>query len=177
LDFGESTPAANSSTLTSVAERENQLQSSLTLDFGEDDTTSTPVANSAERAIFPTVSVPSSFQISTSPVARVTTDEERAATRLAAAAERSRKYRASLSEEQKRRVNAKAAERIRIHRASLTDEQRTEIRRKATQRQQMNRSLQLIQKRVASTDFTHEDIYEVIIHKHYILLSLKLPNI
>ena len=66
------------------------------------------------------------------------------------------------------------AARARKYRASLTEEQKTERRRKDAQRHQMNYTLQRIQKRVASTDFTDEHIPEVNTHNILKTFSLLL---
>ena len=136
------------------------------LDFGEDESYPTEFPQSDIVAEHPSTPVSVPHQPNT-------TNEDRAAARRLASAERVRKYRASLSEEKKAQIREKDNARKRLHIESLSVEQRTEMRRKNA----LCKSLQRIKKRVASTDFTYEEISEVNIHKQHILLLLKLPNI
>ena len=161
------------------------------MDFGEDNVSSVPIFPPEERALSENLSTVSE------PVATSNTDAKRAAKRLAGA-ERARKYRASLSEEKKAQIRAKDNERKRLHwENSLTEEQKEEIRAKKAEikrlqreslspeqltemrrKDAMSHSLQRIRRRVASTDFTQDNISEVNnIHTQQILFKSKLPNL
>ena len=144
------------------------------MDFSEDATASIPATISSSVPNHPNELIPAAIsssvqnhptefpqsaivaELASSPVSvplSSTPNEDRAAKRRLAAAEQKRKYRASLSEEKKE-----------------------EIRVKDAQRKNMQYSLQRIQRRVASTDFTQEHIPEVNIPKQNILLLLNLQN-